>query len=135
MLKKQIDYGLHDAYIYDILLEENGISLLFNDGVYLLDENGKETQLSAPCKMLINVENFDKSKIYAHCDFRKTHKNRFKNIEFTDLKKLLLKDKINIDLDFYSPFAQAISIKGTICRCFIELTIYDVVSIEFIFNN
>ena len=131
MFEKCVEYGLHDTTVNDILIEEYGLTLLFRDGVYLLNDEGKETRLSKSCAMHVYVEDFDSARLFEHCSFYKYHKNRFSEIEFADIKKLLLKNSFHVDLDFYSPFARAILIRGYIGKYMIEVQISEVKSIEF----
>ena len=37
-----LKYGLHDTSFNTVKIGKKGISLSFNNGIYLLDENGKE---------------------------------------------------------------------------------------------
>ena len=131
MFEKCIEYGLHDTYINDIIIEENGLTFLFQDGVYTLNDAGKEISLSKPCKMYIKIENFDKNSLFAHCCFYKCHKNHFSEVEFLEFKKLFSKNCFVIDLDFYSPFARAISLRGHIGKYLAEIRITEIQSIEF----
>lgn len=131
MFGKCIEYGLHDTYVNDIIIEENGLTFLFEEGVYILNDTGKETSLSKPCKMCINIEDFDKNSLFEHCLFYKCHKNHFSEVEFSDIKKLLSKYRFVIDLDFYSTFARAISLRGHIGKYLAEIRITEIQSIEF----
>lgn len=131
MFEKYIDYGLHDTSINDITIEENGLAFIFNGGVYILNDAGKEATLSKPCRMMINIEDFYGDKLFEHCSFYKCHKKRFSEIDFSEVKKLLLKNRFDIDLDFYSPFARAIALKGYIGKYMIEIRITEILSIEF----
>lgn len=131
MFGKCIEYGLHDTSVNDIIIEENGVILLFQDGVYFLNDAEKETALSKPCKMCIKIEDFDKNSLFEHCSFYKCHKKHFSEIEFSEIKKLLLKNRFDIDLDFYSKFARAISLRGHIGKYLAEIRITEIQSIEF----
>ena len=131
MFKKCIEYGLHDTSVNDITLNEDGLIFLFQDGVYILNDMNKETTLSKPCKMYIDIEHFDKSRLFEHCNFYKCYKKRFSEINFLVIKKLLSKNRFVIDLDFYSPFASAISIRGHICKYMVEIRITEIQSIKF----
>ena len=131
MFEKYIEYGLHDASIDDIVIEERGLSFIFGEGVYLTDERGKETVLSKPCKMTVSVENFDKNGLTEHCVFYKCRKGRYFEVDFADIKKLLQKSRFDIDLDFYSPFARAISLRGNIGEYIIVTEITEVQAVEF----
>ena len=131
MFEKYIEYGLHDTSVSDIIIEENGLTFLFQEGVYILNDAGIETSLSKPCKMCIKIEYFDKNSLFEHCSFYKCHKKHFSEVEFSIIKKLLSKNRFNIDLDFYSPFARAISLRGYIGKYLAEIRITEILSIQF----
>lgn len=135
MFEKCIDYGLHDTFINDIIIEENGLIFLFQEGVYVLDDTGKETTLSKPCKMRIYIDDFDSNRLFEHCSFYKCHKNRFSEVDLSEIKKQLSKNRLDIDLDFYSPFARAISIRGCIGKYTVEIRITEIQSINFEMQN
>ena len=131
MFEKTVDYGLHDTLVHDIEVEENGVSLSFREGVYELSGEGKEISLTKPCKMCITVENFDKTDLYAHCSFYKCRKNRYAEIGYSELKTLLGTNPFEIDLDYYSPFARAVLLRGHIGAYRIEMQITEVQTIAF----
>ena len=131
MFEKCIEYGLHDTFINDIIVEENGLIFLFQEGVYILDDMGRETTLSKPCKMNICIEDFDSNRLFEHCSFYKCRKKHFSEVDLSDIKKLLLINRFAIDLDFYSPFARAISIRGHIGKYMAEIRISEIQSIKF----
>lgn len=131
MFEKYIEYGLHDTAADDIAIGERGITFIFGEGVYILDGEGKETVLSGPRKMSVTVENFDKNKLYEHCTFYKCRRGRYSEVDFTEIKKLLRKNRFDIDLDFYSPFARAISLKGHIGKYMLEIQISEIQAITF----
>lgn len=131
MFEKYIEYGLHDTAADDIVLEDNGLVFIFGEGVYILDGEGKETVLSAPCKMSVTVENFDKNSLFEHCVFYKCLFGRFSEVDFAEIKSLLQKNRFDIDLDFYSPFARTISLKGHIGKYMVEIQIGEIQAITF----
>ena len=131
MFERYIDYGLHDTFVNDIVIEENGLTFLFNEGVYILNDAGKESTLSKPCRLKINIEDFCGDRLFEHCSFYKCHKKHFSEADFSEVKKLLLKNCFDVDLDFYSPFARAIALKGYIGKYMIEIRVTEILSIEF----
>lgn len=131
MFKKNIEYILHDTSVNDIIINDYGLTFLFQNGVYVLDDIGKEAHLSKPCKISFFVEYFNKHRLFEHCTFYKCHKTHFSEVDISEIKKLLLKNHFNIDLDFYSPVANAISIKGDIGKYMVEMIITEIQSIKF----
>lgn len=131
MFEKYIEYGLHDTFVNNIIIEKDGLTFIFKNGVYTLNEAGKEIFLSKPCTMKIYIEDFDGNRLFEHCSFYKCYKKHFSEVDFSDMKKLLLKSCFNIDLDFYSPFAKAISLRGYIGKYMVETRITEIEAIEF----
>ena len=131
MFEKYIEYGLHDTYVNEIIIGEKGLTFSFCNGVYILDDTGKETCLSKPCKMNIFIDDFDSNRLFEHCTFHKYYKKHFSEVDLSDIRKLLLKNNFAIDLDFYSPFAKAISLQGHIGKYMIEIRITEIINIEF----
>ena len=131
MFEKYIEYGLHDTNVNDIIIGENGLIFLFCNGVYILDDTGKETCLSKPCKMNIFVDDFDSNRLFEHCTLYKCYKKCFSEVDLSDIKDLLQKNHFVIDLDFYSPFAKAISLQGHIGKYMIEIRVTEIKNIEF----
>ena len=131
MFEKFIEYGLHDTYVNDIILGKNGLTFSFCNGVYILDDTGKETCLSKPCKMKIFVQDFESNRLFEHCTFYKCYKKRYLEVDLSHIKDLLKETHFAIDLDFYSPFAQAISLQGHIGKYMIEIRITEIKNIEF----
>ena len=132
MFEKFIEYGLHDTTVNDIIIEENGLAFLFKNGVYILSETDQELFLSKPCLMKIYIDGFDGNRLLEHCSFYKCFKKHFSEVDFSDIKKRLLKSCFDIDLYFYSPFAKAISLRGYIGKYMIEIRVTEIKTIEFI---
>ena len=53
IFKQLFQYGFHDTEISSIECEGLEIKLNFDQGIYLLDENGKETVLSKPMQVVL----------------------------------------------------------------------------------
>ena len=60
IFEQLFQYGFHDTEIYSIDGEGLEIRLTFENGIYLLDENGKETILSKPMQVVLKI-NSDKT--------------------------------------------------------------------------
>ena len=131
MFEKYIEYGLHDTNVNDIIIGENGLIFSFCNGVYILDDTGKETCLSKHCKMNIFVEDFDSNRLFENCTLYKCYKKCFSEVDLSEIKDLLQKNHFVIDLDFYSPFAKAISLQGHIGKYMSEIRVTEIKNIEF----
>ena len=53
IFKQLFQYGFHDTEISSIDCEGLEVKLNFDKGIYLLDENGKETILSKPMQVIL----------------------------------------------------------------------------------
>lgn len=51
-------YGFHDTKISSVDGEGLEIKLSFNNGIYLLDENGKEANLSNPIQVILRIDSY-----------------------------------------------------------------------------
>lgn len=128
-------YGLHDTEINRITVTEYGIVLEFDKGVYLLDDTGKETELSKKCFLELKINFFDREKMYEHVLVRLTRKNKTKEIEYADFAAMLTKSSFNVYLDYYCPFADSILIKGSTDQGGIEFTVTEIAELSFTFEN
>ena len=68
-------YALHDTAIDEIVCTDKGVELRFANGVYLLNQNGKETALSDPCRMVVDISGFDGTRIFEHITVTKTERS------------------------------------------------------------
>ncbi len=127
-----IKYVLHDAEVNNIVCTEDGIELIFDKGVYVKTEQGNDYELLSPCRMIINIKYFDRSKLYEHISIIKHRNFKGKYIEYEDLLKLIEKHSFRIYIDYYSFFADSISLSGDCGDYGINLTITEVDKIDII---
>ena len=128
-------YALHDTEINSIDCNSAGIEFRFVKGVYLLNEQGKEGELSYPCRMIITINDFNSYRMYEHITVMKSRKSKISEIAFEDFLKLLEKDSFNVDIDYYSFFGASILLKGYCGKFKIEFTITEVDKVEYIFDK
>lgn len=128
-------YGLHDTEINNVIRTDDGIILEFNEGVYLLDETGKETVLSKKCHLEIKINYFDKEKVYEHIEIILLRKKKIKEIEFNKFEDLIKTSNLSIYKDYYSPFADSFLIKGFIDKYGIEFVVTEIAELSFVFYN
>jgi len=55
IFEKLLQYGFHDTDITSIEISAFEIRLKFKDGIYLLDESGKERNLSKPTQIIFKI--------------------------------------------------------------------------------
>ena len=129
-----MQYGLHDTTINKIISNKTGIELYFESGVYLLDEQGRETELSDPCRMVISINRFDSTQMFEHITVTKIRKSKATEMNFSDFLKLVEKNVFEIDMDYYSFFGHSILLKGYCGQYGIELTITEIEKAEYRFD-
>lgn len=129
IFEKLFQYGYHDTDIYEIYGENLSIKLKFNNGVYMLDDEGKETCLTKP--IAINL------KINSHYDSFKDaleireYGKKIKYIDYDILNKYLLKERFGIWMLYYSKLGKCILIDGGIMSRQISLFIEGIEDIDF----
>lgn len=128
-------YLLHDAIINDIFCNDDGIDLFFEKGVYIVNEQGKEAELSGPCKMRITLPFFDSNKMFQFITVTKIKKSTISDIEFADFLKILRKYTFRIYIDYYSFFGASVLFIGDCGENVIHLTITDIDKVEYIFEQ
>ena len=127
-------YGLHDTAINRITRTDDGIILEFDDGVYLLDDTGREAALSKKCCLALKIYSFDKQNMYEHIHITLIKNRKIKEIEYAEFEKMLAKSKFEVDLDYYCPFADSLLIKGHIDTFGIEFTVTEIAELSYSFE-
>ncbi len=93
IFKELFKYGFHDTEITNIFIDRFEVKINFDNGLYILDKNGKETILSDPISLVLNIKSYVNSvencieirefgKKTAYIDFKKFQK-QFKNGPFS----------------------------------------------------
>jgi len=126
-------YGLHDTQINDIVNCENGIVLNFNGGVYLLDAEGHETELTKPCKLVLKIIGYDKVNSCAQITVNKIYKSKITEIEFDEFLRLIKISPFSVISDYYSFFDASVMLRGYCGNYAIVFTVTDVESAEYVF--
>ena len=124
-------YGLHDTEITDIFIEDNKVVFCFGNGVYQLDSTGRETELTVPCKMYVDIYDFNVDSIWEHIQIYKKRKNKIKEVKWEDFVKDLRKNRFEIYKNWYSPFNNGIKLEID----WYTVTITEVKSVSFIFDK
>ena len=128
-------YGLHDTEINRITCTDVGIILEFSNGVYLLDNTGKETVLSKKCYFELKINSFDRLNISEHIEIKRIRKKKIKEIEYDKFVALLSKNTLSIYLDYYCPFAGSLLIKGSIDKYGIEFVVSEIAELSYSFES
>lgn len=127
-----LKYGLHDCVVDKIYIKDHQIMFSFCSGVFKLDDFGRETELTAPCTMSVDVANLDN--INNDILIEKRRKSCIKTIDFDKLINLMKKSKLEIHMNFLSSFCNTVLLQGYIEKSEIQITISQVNQILFEFN-
>ena len=58
IFKELFKYGFHDTEITNIFIDRFEVKINFDNGLYILDKNGKETILSDPISLVLNIKSY-----------------------------------------------------------------------------
>ena len=128
-------YALHDTEINKVTIHNGGIELHLDNGVYLVDDNGKEMEFSAPCRVSIVINTFNFANVWEHITIMKFRKSKVKEIDFDEFLKLLNVNSFDITMEYYSLFGAAMLFKGYIGKYGIEVAITEIEKVEYVFDN
>ena len=114
IFKQLFQYGFHDTEISSIDGEGLEVKLNFDKGIYLLDENGKETILSKPMQVVLKIDSYFDS--FEEAFEIKEYGKKVKYIEYLTLKKYLQKESFGISMCYYSIFNNCVLFDGGISK-------------------
>lgn len=107
-------YGFHDTKISSVDGDGLEIKLSFNNGIYLLNEKGKEVNLSNPIQIILKIDSYFDS--FEETFEIKEYGKKVKYIEYLKLKKYLQKESFGISMAYYSNFNNCILFDGGISK-------------------
>ena len=114
-------YGFHDTKMFSINGKGLEIKLNFDEGIYLLDTNGKETILSKPMQIVLRIDSYFDS--FEEAIEIKEYGKKVKYIDYLTLKKYLQKTPFGIAMSYYSNFNNCILFDGGTAKKRIMLSI------------
>ncbi len=103
-------YGFHDTQMTSIDLDGWKIKLQFRNGVYLLDESGKEIELSKPIQMILKF-NHKFNSVESFAEIREYGRN-IRYLDLLDFKNILCKESFQITMVYYSNFSKSLLFDG-----------------------
>lgn len=127
-----LKYGIHDCVVDKIYIKDQQIMFSFCSGVFELNDLGRETELTVPCTMVVNVANL--GNINNNILIKKRRKSNIKTIGFDKLIGLMKKSKLEIHMNFLSCFCNTVLLQGYIEKYEIQITISQVDQILFEFH-
>lgn len=134
MILESRKYCLHDASLNNICVGKSGIELIFEKGIYVLTQEGKEDTLTDKCELKIDINNFYSENVLQHLQIIRQYKRKIKEISIWELKEMLLKDNFVVYDSFWSDFSKGLIIKGNVNKFFVELNITEIKTIEYLFK-
>lgn len=121
IFKQLFQYGFHDTELSSIYGENLEISLIFDNGIYLLDESGKETVLTEPIKIVLTVNSYFDS--FENAIEIREYGKKIKYLDYLMFKKHLLKERFGISMAYFSHWNNCIMFDGGISKKNIMLSI------------
>ena len=73
--------------------------------------------------------------MYENIQINLIRKNRIKEIEYAEFETMLMKSAITVYLDYYSPFADSLLIKGNMKQGGVEFIVTEIAELSFTFEN
>lgn len=114
IFEQLFQYGFHDTEISSVEGEGLEIKLNLDNGIYLLDENGKETILSKPMQVIFRIDSYFDS--FEEAFEIKEYGKRVKYLDYLTLKKYLQKEIFGISMSYYSNFNNCVLFDGGISK-------------------
>ncbi|MBO5418291.1 MAG: hypothetical protein J6A50_06805 [Clostridia bacterium] len=134
LFNKIFQFGFHDTEITYIEKNEDGFELLFDKGLYYLDGNGKETQLTKPIKMIVKIKAvafLPVENMVEITDFSAGQKD----IVYHDFEEMVKKHSFQLFMVYYSAFASRILFDGGIGNKHIQFVIEGCCDVCFLKNQ
>ena len=125
-------YILHDAIVNDIVCNDDGIELCFGKGVYVMNEQNGESELSGPCRMSIQVKYLDGDNILEHIIVKRINKSMITDMKFDDFLKSVRNNSFKLYIDYYSFFGESVLLIGDCGQDAIFFTVTEIDSIDYI---
>lgn len=123
-------YGFHDAEIKAININDYGLVMHFDDGIYNLKIQ-KEDTLTKPCQLIFKIKNFLPLKLYEHVEIIAYKKNKFYEVPLNRLVDTITKyGSLDVDNVYTSSFTNAVLIKGYVGKIKIDFFITEILSVE-----
>ena len=130
-ISKLFAFGLHDTEITDIKAERDLLTIEFGKGVYLLDGNGKETELSGPCSLMLSLDTRYCPDIGNMVDIEVINRGRRSFPDLNEIRSF----PITVQDAYYSPFNSTVLVDGSSDEGRLLVKIYQVISAKYSFGG
>ncbi|MBD5585231.1 MAG: hypothetical protein HDQ88_09115, partial [Clostridia bacterium] len=91
-------FCLHDTEVSAIECLNNKINLIFNDGIYVLNDKGKEAEKTLKCAMSLEIREFNPDTAWEHITVYKFKGKKFKEISFNNFCELVKENGFKVYL-------------------------------------
>ncbi len=114
LVDKIFSFGFHDTEISGIDCKESSVYLYFYKGLYLLDNAGKEIELSNPITMRIDIDpRYICNSIHDLIEITEFN-NQERDVDFLSFKKAIDNSSFEIHMAYYSRFNNSILFDGSV---------------------
>ena len=118
-------YGLHDTVATTVKILEEKFVLCFNNGIYRVNENGKETELTSACELEFTI-----SDIENNIDIISTSNHKSHRIDISTFVTMTKEYGFDIDDEYYSSFSRTFLLSGYIGKNAIQVYLIDVKNVS-----
>lgn len=118
-------YGLHDTVATTVKILEDKFVLCFNNGIYRVNENGKETELTSACELEFTI-----SDIENNIDIISTSNHKSHRIDISTFVTMTKEYGFDIDDEYYSSFSRTFLLSGYIGKNAIQVYLIDVKNVS-----
>lgn len=122
--------GFHDTEITSIEIDGLTVTLRFAKGAYLLDESGKETALSKPCRYVIGLDKRFCRDADSVIDVEAVNRRANRYLDIVDISSAHL----GVQDVFFSPFNNTILIDASLEEDRLLIKIENVYSLNCIYE-
>lgn len=123
-------YGFHDTEITSISIDKNDIQIFFENGLYLLDDSGKETTLTGSIILILSIESsFNEIE---NCFEIREFGKKIKYVDIQWFQNQLKREPYSISMHYYSKFNDSILFDGGFLGKQVILSIEEIGNIKFI---
>ena len=130
---KLSQFGFHDAVINSVVVDNDGLEILFKDGLYHLDINGKETTKTQNIKLILRICDFNKKILFEHISIRYQKKHRVIELPLEQTTELNNLYDLIIDNVYFSSFDNSVLIKCSGTQYVnAEIVIENIVDVTFV---
>ena len=104
IMNKLYEYGLHDTAITRIKTETNKIVFFFANGIYKLNNLGKELFLTEKCSLIITVDSNISLNVFNMIDVQSFSCKGRKFVDSENIETLVQNEKLEVHNVYYSCF-------------------------------